>query len=133
MSWAVIMPTPGDPFLLQYWLELYKRYWKNAVDGLYVYINSEIPDNVRIFDHGILMEAGVKKIYDANTMIDHGRALEEMLKDVTEDHIMLIEDDGFIFKSGKVDASFQRLERTKYRVVASKRGSCSPSIMEMAG
>lgn len=126
------MPTPGDPFLLQYWLNLYKHYWKNAIDGLYVYVNSPIPKDIAKFDNDILSDAGAKKVLFAPNMVDHGKALEELLKLVDEDYVMLIEDDGFIFKSGKVDAAFQRLERTKYRIVASKRGSCSPNIMEMA-
>lgn len=133
MSRAVLLPTPGDPFLLQYWLNLYTHYWKNAIDGLYVYVNSPIPDEVILFNSEILDNAGAKRILWANTMIDHGKALEDLLELVEEDHVMLIEDDGFIFKSGKVDACFLKLERSRYRVVASKRGSCSPSIMEMAG
>lgn len=132
MSRAVLLPTPGDPFLLEYWLNLYKRYWKNAIDGLYVYINSPIPDDVVAYNTELLHDVGVKKILYANTMIDHGRALEELLDEVDEDYVLIIEDDGFIFKSGKVDACFQRLERTNYEVVASKRGSCSPSILEQA-
>jgi hypothetical protein len=132
MSRAVLLPTPGDPFLLQYWLNLYKHYWKNAIDGLYVYVNSSIPDDVVEFNGELLDAAGAKRVLWANTMIDHGRALEELLIHVDEDHLMIIEDDGFIFRSGKVDAAFQRLERSKYRIVASKRGSCSPNIMEMA-
>lgn len=132
MSRAVLLPTPGDPFLLQYWLNLYKHYWKNAVDALYVYVNSPIPDDVIVFNAELLEEVEAKRVLWASTMIDHGKALEELLELVEEDHVMLIEDDGFIFKSGKVDASFQKLERTKYRVVGSKRGSCSPSIMDMA-
>lgn len=132
MSRAVLLPTPGDPFLLQYWLNLYTHFWKNAIDGLYVYVNSPIPDDVVMFNSEILDNAGAKRILWANTMIDHGKGLEELLKHVDEDHVMLVEDDGFIFKSGKVDAAFLKLERTPYRIVASKRGSCSPSIMEMA-
>lgn len=132
MSRAALLPTPGDPFLLQYWLNLYKHYWKNAIDGLYVYVNSPIPDNVIMFNDDILDEAGVKRVLWANTMIDHGKALEELLDLVDEDHVMLIEDDGFIFKSGKVDACFLHMERGPYKVVASKRGSCSPNILEMA-
>lgn len=132
MSRAVILPTQGDPFLLQYWLELYKRNWANDVDALYVYINSKIPDNVIEFDSELLDKAGVKRVLYATESIDHGRALEELLDCVEEDYVMLIEDDGFIFRSGKVGACFQHIEQGPYKVVASKRGSCSPSILEMA-
>ena len=132
MSRAVLLPTPGDPFLLQYWLELYKRYWKNSVDSLYVYVNSEIPDDVIIFNAELLDEVGAKQILWANTMIDHGKALEELLKLVDEDYVLLIEDDGFIFNGAKVEASFLHLEQGPYKVVASKRGSCSQSILDMA-
>lgn len=132
MSRAVLLPTPGDPFLLEYWLNLYKRFWKNTVDGLYVYVNSEIPDEVIQFNSNILDEADAKLCLWSNNMIDHGEALERLLKHVDEDVVMLVEDDGFIFKSGKVDACFHKLERTPYKVVASKRGSCSPTLMDQA-
>lgn len=132
MSRACLLPTPGDPFLLQYWLLCYKRFWKNNIDGLYVYVNSPIPDDVVVFNGEILDAAGAKLVLWANTMIDHGKALEELLKNVDEDNVMLVEDDGFIFKSGKVDAAFARLDNSPYKVVASKRGSCSPAILEMA-
>jgi hypothetical protein len=132
MSRAVLLPTPGDPFLLQYWLMCYKRFWKNEIDGLYVYVNSTIPDEVIVAISEMLDDADVKRIFWANTMIDHGRCLEEMLEVVDEDYVMLVEDDGFIFRSGKVGALFSKLEHSVYEVVGSKRGSCSQSILDMA-
>ena len=46
MSRAALLPTPGDPFLVKYWLENYAKYWREEVDKLYVYLNTPIEDGV---------------------------------------------------------------------------------------
>src|SRR5690349_17357457 len=132
MSRADLLPTPGDPFLLEYWLKCYNEFWADEVDALYVYVNSEIPDSVVEHDGELLHRAGAKVVLWASEMIDHGKALEDLLARVDEDYVMLIEDDGFIFRQGQVDRCFKFIEEGGYEVVASKRGSCSPSIIEMA-
>jgi hypothetical protein len=45
---------------------------------------------------------------------------------------MFIEDDAFIFKSGKVDACFKRIESGEVDMVGGKRGSCSQWLYDMA-
>ena len=40
MSRAVILPTPGDPFLIKYWIDNFQRIWASEIDRLYVTLNS---------------------------------------------------------------------------------------------
>jgi hypothetical protein len=131
MSRAALLPCPGDPFLLSLWFKYYER-WSAEVDRLYVYVNS--PSDKATIQY-------VKSIVDANPktffiyvdhQIEHGEALRQMVQLATEDHIMFVEDDAFIFKSGQVDKCFKQIEDGTYDIIGSKRGSCSLWLYQMA-
>lgn len=131
-SRAAILPFPGDPFLLRYWLEFYDQVWGKEVNHLYIYLNSPIEKPVVNY---------IKKLCDTRPTItflynpsqtDHGLAIDATLDVVKEQYVMLIEDDAFIFKPGYVDRAFQLLESGEKEIVAGKRGSCSLEILEWA-
>lgn len=128
---AVLLPTPGDPFLLKYWLENYAKYWKNEVSKLYVCLNTPMEKEVVDYEQELLERYGADFIY-IDHQIEHGDALNKLLDLVKEDYVMLIEDDGYIFKRGQVDECFRYLETDQYDVVGGKRGSCSFEILEEA-
>lgn len=131
MSRAVILPTPGDPFLLQYWLKLYRGVWGQEIDRLYVHLNSPAPADVADYMKTLLDKPKISFRY-TDRMIDHGEAIKQILADVTEDYVMLVEDDGLIFDSGMVDWCFRQLESGRFDIVGSKRGSCGAEILEVA-
>lgn len=132
MSRAAILPFPGDPFLINYWLKFYDNVWSKEVDKLYIYLNTfaEKP----VVDY---IKARVEKspnihfVYNP-AQIEHGDAINHTLELVTEDLVMLIEDDAFIFRPGMVDACFKLIESGDKDIVGSKRGSCSFEILEAA-
>lgn len=126
-SRAAIVPVPGDPFLLYYWLCLFHKYWKDEVDKLYVYFNSPIEKPVVEYARKICTWDKVVFIYNPQ-QIEHGEAINKTLDVVKEDLVMLIEDDGFIFKPFAVDSCFKLIEHGNYDIVGSKRGSCSTEI-----
>ena len=39
-SRGALLPYPGDPYLLNYWLKFYDDIWGKEVDKLYIYLNS---------------------------------------------------------------------------------------------
>jgi hypothetical protein len=55
-----------------------------------------------------------------------------MLDIVTEDYVMLVEDDAFIFRSNQVNNAFEYVEKNVIDIVAGKRGSCALEIIERA-
>lgn len=131
MSRAVLMPTPGDPFLLKYWLENYSKYWKNEVDKVYIHLNTPIEREVVLYEQELMDMYGVNYIYKDH-QIEHGDAINELLEICTEDYICLIEDDAFVFRSGVIDECFKKVENGEVGGVGSKRGSCSFEILEVA-
>src|SRR3990167_7164309 len=46
-SRAAILPYPGDPSLLNYWLMFFDKFWGDEVDHLYIVFNSPIEKPVR--------------------------------------------------------------------------------------
>lgn len=132
-SRAVILPFPGDPFLFNYWMTFFDNVWGSEVDQLYVHLNSPIEADVKNYigkrcahspHNVVLIISDVQK--------EHGKVIDETLEVVTEDYVMLAEDDGFVFKPGMVDLAFQNLENGSFDIVASKRGSCSLEILKAA-
>lgn len=128
---AVILPYPGDPFLLRYWLDLFFRVWANEVSKLYVVCNTPVETEVVEYIEKICNHPIINFTY-IDHHIQHGDAINIALDKVTEKNIMLVEDDGFIFKPGIVDSCFKDLESGVYDIVGSKRGSCSNEILERA-
>ncbi len=129
---AAILPYPGDPFLFNYWLTFYDKFWKQEVGKLYVYLNSPIESEV--VDHICELcerRPNVEFLYNP-MQIEHGDAINRTLDVVTEKYVMLIEDDCFVFKPGYIHNCFYFLECGGYEIVASKRGSCSQVIWDEA-
>ena len=131
-SRAAILPFPGDPFLFQFWYTMFVEFWRNDIDMLYVYMNSTIGNDVAEYLKS-LVSNDVKVTFIYNPMqIEHGDAINRTLEMVKETHIMLIEDDCYIFTRGVVARCFARIEAGQVDVVGSKRGSCGLEILEQA-
>lgn len=133
MSRAVFLPFPGDPFLLNYWLNLFDNVWGSEVDILYIYMNSPIEMDVVEYCRKRAQASPHNVVFMwHNEQKEHGWVLNEILEQCKETHILLCEDDGFIFRPGVVDRAFKMLESGNFDIVGSKRGSCSQEILDKA-
>lgn len=135
MSRAAILPYPGDPFLLRYWLTLFARIWGSEVDTLYIHLNSTLEKEMVEYIDSLIHQAShvsQRKIcfIHSDHQIEHGDVIDMTLEDVEEDLVMLIEDDCYIFREGVINQCFTYLESGEYDVVGSKRGSCSQEILD---
>jgi len=131
-SRAAILPFPGDPFLLNYWLKYFDKYWGNEVDKLYIYLNSPIEKPVVDFIRDLCLKRPKINFTYNPQQIDHGDVINRVLDIVTEDYVMLIEDDCFVWRDGVIKGCFELIERGEYDCVGSKRGSCSFEILNEA-
>ena len=132
MSRAVLLPTPGDPFLLYYWLNNYERVWRDEIDKLYICVNGQTDKEVLSFFKELIGGVTNAEYIEFGTMIDHGNAIDKLLDLCGEKYVMLAEDDAFVVKSGQVDKCFKLLESGEKQIVGSRRGSCSAEILEKA-
>ena len=128
---AVILPTPVDPFMLNYWLHGFNTIWGDEVTRLYIVVNSPIQKDVIDYVMKITDKPNITVLYFP-TQIEHGDAINRALEIVQEKYVMLVEDDCYIFKAGVIDQCFHWLESGQYQIVGSKRGSCHPEILERA-
>ena len=124
---AVILPTPGNPFLLTYWLDLYLKNIASEVNTLYVHVNTEIEPEVLDYIKEMFSIPNVVFMF-TDHQIEHGNAIDEILNKVKEEYVMLIEDDCYTFKPGLVGKMFGFIENNIYDVIGSKRGSCGQEM-----
>lgn len=131
---AAILPYPGDPFLLHYWLENFYKFWADDINKLYIVCNTPVEQKVVEYIEFLCTEGAE----GTNTKIDytfvdhhiqHGDAINMALSKVTEDYVMLVEDDAYQIKAGKINECFELIESGRFDIVGSKRGSCHPEIM----
>lgn len=122
-SRAALLPYPGDPFLLNYWLKFFDEVWGDEVDKLYIYLNSPIEKPVVDYIRDLCLKRPKINLQYNPQQIEHGAVIDRLLGVVEEDYVMLIEDDGFIFKKGLVNACFEAIESGEKQIVGSKRGS----------
>lgn len=130
-SRAAILPFPGDPFLLRYWLSLFPR-WSDEIDKLYIYLNSTIEADMVQYIRDLCLQYPKINLQYNPMQIEHGDVINRTLDIVTEEVVMLVEDDGFIFTPGIVNDCFRCIEEWGRDIVGSKRGSCSTEILEAA-
>lgn len=129
MSRAVILPTPCNPFLLTYWLDMYLKNVADEVDTLYVHANANVRQDVYDYIREMFNIPNVVFMF-TDHQIEHGIAIDKILDRVKEDYVMLIEDDCYTFKPGLVNKMFVLLENNQVDVVGSKRGSCGQEILD---
>ena len=128
---AVLLPTPGDPMLLHYWIENFKKTYKQHVDKLYVHINSPIEKPAIDYIQEMLDNIGANYVY-VNHQIEHGQAIRELLEMCNEELVVLVEDDSYVMHGDKVDECFKRIENDEVDCVGGKRASCAMEILERA-
>lgn len=129
---AVLLPHPADPFMFRYWLNLYNKVWASEIDHLYIYISNAHEKPIRDYMIDLCGKHNNLSVMISEEMVDHGIALDRLLEVVAEENVMIIEDDGFIFKSGYVDQCFKAIESGQYDIVGSARGSCAQEILDAA-
>jgi len=126
---AAFLPLSGDPFVACLWLKFFKEVWQDEVDALYVCYNTDIDKKVVDF---ITKRFEHPKIHF--TYIDHpagaSATLDTYFNVSKEETLLLIEEDGFIWKKGLVDSLFEKIECGEYDAIGSPRMSCTPGIAE---
>ena len=130
-SRAAILPFPGDPFLLQFWLKNFYSIWSDEIDKLYIICNTPVEQEVAEYIEKLCQNPKIDYTY-IDHHIQHGDALRIGLEKATEDYVMLVEDDAYILRSGMVDECFAHIEGGLFDIVGSKRGSCDEEISKEA-
>jgi hypothetical protein len=131
---GVLLPVCGNPFLLQLWLQSFRRYWKDEVDRVYVAVTVPVEEPVMRFMLDTLEASGsrVISVAEAGQTATHGEALAGLLRESEEQFLLLIEDDCFVLRSGAVAGCFRLLESGDYDIAASARSSATTGVVDQA-
>ncbi len=130
MRRAALLPTPGDPFLVAYWLRNF-RVWRREVDVLRVLVNGQADCHALDLIAAEVAAAGGEFDW-LPEMTDHGVLLGELIDGCDADTVLLVEDDAYVRNPQMVAACFQRIERGEVEVVGSPRGCASAFLLERA-
>jgi hypothetical protein len=129
MTRAVFISCGGDPFLALLMLKLFKR-WKDEIDNLYICYNAEIdPEISKYLKEKFSEDPNINFIFVPKPL-GFGEPIKKCLEVCNEDLILLLEDDGFVYKSGLIDSMFKKIESGECDALGSPRFSCSPGIAE---
>lgn len=126
MSRCVLLPTPADPVFMELWVRQYEKCIADHIDSLYVYANSETEK----YDFSHVSK--LKEIITADELVGHGEALKALVDISSEDIILLLEDDCFVFDRNYIDRIFRGVEKGEYDCAGSPRMSCAVEVRDVA-
>lgn len=126
---GVFLPLSGDPFVACLWLKFFKEVWQDEIDTLYVCYNSDIDKNIADFVMKKFEHPKIKFTY-LNHPAGASCALDTYFDQSKEETILLIEEDGFVYKKGLLDSLFKKIESGEYDAIGSPRMSCTPGISQ---
>lgn len=116
---AALLPTPGDPFMLAYWLRNFET-WRDQVDELVVYVNGQTDPDIVAYDRRLIEEHGGRMLYSSTT-VGHDGAMAGLLHDAQADLVVLCEDDAYIRHPEAVGEAFADIEEGRFDLVGSPR------------
>ncbi len=116
---AALLPTPGDPFMLAYWLRNYAT-WREHVDELVVYVNGQRDPDALAYDRRIVEEAG-GRFLASELSAGHDGALRFLLDATGAEHVVLCEDDAYVRHPEAVGEAFRSIEEGETDIVGSPR------------
>lgn len=115
---AALLPTPGDPRMLAYWLRNFAT-WREAVDELVVFVNGATPEQIAA-DWTMVEQAGGRFI-SAPLSAGHDGAMLRLLTETKAETIVMCEDDAYVRRPAAVAAAFERIEARATDLVGSPR------------
>ena len=106
MTRCAITHFDGDPICLDFWLLLYEKYWKGEVDTIYAdvcYDPTLVTPDLLGRQQKSLERFPEIKVEFIPEVHPPEWSNPRLVKQTTEDNILLIESDGWIFGKGEVD------------------------------
>lgn len=127
-----MVASTGEPFILLMLYKLFKERWYDELDALYININNHscVSTDVLAELIGVLIKDPKIHLISHFRGVGNGPPDTEMTKICTQDLILLLEDDGFIFDSGVIDEHFKRIESGEVDALGSPRFSCGAELGE---
>lgn len=123
MTRSAFLSAGGDILLADFCLSLWKQYWYDEIDTMYVAYNNhaQVPLSTAYeFLHKWEKDKKVRIIYTPMG-VGNGTPITQMLLGSKEDSLLLLEDDSFLFTPHIVSQWFELVETASNYVVGSPR------------
>lgn len=129
MRTAALLPTPGDPFVVAYWLRNCERVWRDEVDDVYILVNGQGEREIVEFIQREAERIGCRLSWQEEPL-GHGQALRALALSCPADTgtVVLIEDDAYVRRAGAIGSALARIEVGETDVIATPRGGMDPEI-----
>lgn len=127
MSRAAFLPSVGDPMFMNTFFDLYERYWKSAVDKVYIYMMCSADEKIVAYITQRAEALGMK-IWHHEGQCAYDIAINTMLAACEEDSLVILEDDVFILQPNGLEENFLALESGEYDCVGSSRGCMTAGL-----
>lgn len=115
---AALLPTPGNPEMLAYWLRNFLPCLE-YVDELLILVNGTRDFDVfQVPEH---MRMGKVRWVTMPMRVGHDNAIGWLLENTEADHVLLCEDDAYVRRPHEIDRAFDALESGRTDIVGSPR------------
>ena len=125
---AIILPSVGDPLLLNLWYKCHQKNSRDSVDKIYLKMTNLIDPNARDFIVKSF-EADGHRVWYQNTADVHGNVIRDLLEHVEEETVVLLEDDCFVLEKNSLDEMFVSIEDGSLDCIGSTRNCCSVAVV----
>ena len=133
MTRSAFISSCSDPFLALLMYKLFKKHWYDEITTFYININNHcgVPQEVvSELLAKLSLDKKINIIYHPSG-IGNGMPITEMTKVSSDELVLLLEDDFFIYTPGMVNKYFQMIESDLTDAVGSPRMSCAVEIAEV--
>ena len=132
MTRAGVVTSGGDCFVFLLFYHFFDKVWRGEVDKLYINLNSAVDKKIVDFIQSRVTNPKIDFTY-LDHSIGSGLPIKMCVDKCTEDLIVVLEEDGYIFEQGTLNKCFEAIEKDEYDAVGSPRGSCSEGIWKASG
>jgi len=134
---SLLLPTPGDPLILEMWISNFKKY-EHLIDECLICINHLIVVEKSISEKRLhelslfynSLNTSKIKIYYNHFCNNHGDALKFLFEKSSGDIIFLMEDDNYIIDIEYLQINLEKVKRNEYDIVGVQRNCCSDELVK---
>ena len=134
---SLLLPTPGDPLILEMWISNFKKY-EHLIDECLICINHLVSDyeisekttsELNLFYESFKSDK-IKIFYNHN-INSHGLILKFLYEKTKGDIIFLIEDDDFILDISLLNDNFNKIKNGECEIIGIPRNCCSLKLVQV--
>lgn len=107
---AALVGTNAFPFLMFYWVKLFRTYWQDEVDRVYMVVST--PSYLSVYPYIKKVLQIHPKIVVVTTNKKWPDSINSVAPTIPEDLLLILHDDTLIFQKGLVDYYFSIVEQT---------------------